>query len=528
VRDGGGGTAGIEIPEMSAEAESAAPRTDLRRFTSDIARVAGGNIGAQAILFLASPILTRLYRPEDLGIAQVVIASAGCVNLVSTLRYELAIPLPESDRDGRLLLALCIALNALSGALLAGVVALFGVPLARALGIDGATTALWLLPAIVFAGGITQVVEAWSTRTRKFGELARYRMTTTWSGVITQLGLGGAGFQNPLGILLGKLVGPLVATVRFGLRAMRPRSVPAKEGDADLDAKIDLHESKADAGASLRRTRELAWRYRAFPIWNTWSSVVNFVAAELPTWILAFHGDPQSVGCFAIATLVLRAPMQILGNAVSRVFLGEGAHAAREGRLGELTERALSVCAALGIVPVIGALSVGRELSAIFGKEWHEAGIYIEILAPAVFVRFLASPISQIFALAERQRAQVVFQLAQCAATFAIVATASAFLGPRGTIGAFAFAVGAKYLFLSWWLLGIAGADRSRAAWRVGRIVARALPLAAVLLALKWSLGANAIVVVASAVLLAPVTLWWILARELPELKAWFRSSGRR
>jgi O-antigen/teichoic acid export membrane protein len=49
----------------------------------------------QAITVLVSPILTRLYTPEDFGVFGVYASILGIVTVVASLRYEYALPLPE-------------------------------------------------------------------------------------------------------------------------------------------------------------------------------------------------------------------------------------------------------------------------------------------------------------------------------------------------------------------------------------------------------------------------------------------------
>ncbi len=50
------------------------------------------------------------------------------------------------------------------------------------------------------------------------------------------------------------------------------------------------------------------------------------------------------------------------------------------------------------VLPVfLGIILAGPSIfSLIFGKEWHEAGIYARILAPWIFLDFIRAPLSQI------------------------------------------------------------------------------------------------------------------------------------
>lgn len=65
---------------------------------------------AQAIPIATSPILTRLYSPEEFGLFSLYMAVASILAVLVTGRYELAILLPKRDRDAMHILALPISL----------------------------------------------------------------------------------------------------------------------------------------------------------------------------------------------------------------------------------------------------------------------------------------------------------------------------------------------------------------------------------------------------------------------------------
>ena len=48
---------------------------------------------------LAAPLLTRLYSSEDFGLLSVYTSLLALIGVISSLRYELAIPLPEDDGE---------------------------------------------------------------------------------------------------------------------------------------------------------------------------------------------------------------------------------------------------------------------------------------------------------------------------------------------------------------------------------------------------------------------------------------------
>jgi O-antigen/teichoic acid export membrane protein len=66
-------------------------------FARGVSVLVGGTAGAQLITVLAAPLLTRLYSPEDFGLVAVCASLLALIGVISSRRYELAIPLPDDD-----------------------------------------------------------------------------------------------------------------------------------------------------------------------------------------------------------------------------------------------------------------------------------------------------------------------------------------------------------------------------------------------------------------------------------------------
>ncbi len=85
--------------------------------------VGAATIG-QAIVVISAPMITRLYSPTDVGSYSVASAVLSVLVVVTCLRYEWAIPLPESDVAAANVLVLCI-LVAFATSLIAALRCLF-------------------------------------------------------------------------------------------------------------------------------------------------------------------------------------------------------------------------------------------------------------------------------------------------------------------------------------------------------------------------------------------------------------------
>ncbi len=66
-------------------------------FSKNVLTLMTGSTLSQAIPIAISPILTRLYTPEDFGLYAIFIAIITIFGTIVSGRYELAIMLPEND-----------------------------------------------------------------------------------------------------------------------------------------------------------------------------------------------------------------------------------------------------------------------------------------------------------------------------------------------------------------------------------------------------------------------------------------------
>ena len=66
------------------------------RFARSVSVLVGGTAAGQIIVMAASPILTRLYSPEDFGLLSVYAGLLGILGVIASLRYQLATPLERS------------------------------------------------------------------------------------------------------------------------------------------------------------------------------------------------------------------------------------------------------------------------------------------------------------------------------------------------------------------------------------------------------------------------------------------------
>lgn len=362
------------------------------RFVRGVLALSTATAIGQAIAILTSPVITRLYSPEDFGVLAVYSSYLGIIIVIASLRYELAIPLPRSDGSAANVLALSLVNLAGVTALTGLVVALFGKRIVVWSNTPQLISYIWLLPLGVLLGGAYQAFNYWAIRKRAFTRLARTKIQQGAGSAVIKIALGLAQFGT-IGLLLGNIVGQAAGLVSLLFGALREDVVALKR---------------------IRRTR-IRWtarRYRDFPLYSTWSAVANTAGSQLPLLLFSALFSPTVAGLYMLGHRVLHMPMNLLGTSIGQVFHANAAEARRDNRLGVLTLKAFEALVRISFGPMVLLAVVAPQLfTFFFGQEWKMAGVYAQWMIPWLVIVFITSPISTLVSVMEKQKQGLIFQI---------------------------------------------------------------------------------------------------------------------
>lgn len=387
-------------------------------FFRGVLSIAAGTGAGQLIVIAASPVITRLYTPSEYGVYAVATSALAILVNVTCLRYEFAIPLPESNVTAANVLALSLFTN-IAVSLLTGI-ALWvgGAWLLAVLGASALAPYVMLLVVGQVSGGVVSALTNWAVRTREFSELAVNRVAQGGAQVLTQVGLGALGLGAP-GLLIGAVIGGIAGSTRLATVAWR---------------------AYAGSFRSVSRSGVLAAaaRYRRFPIFSSGSALLAVLGQQLPLLLIVALFGASAGGEYALATRVCAMPVSLVAGAVGNVFVAESARLARDEptqvrALFAQTTRSLALTAA-GPLLLIGGLAP-LLFGPVFGPQWSEAGMFVAVLAPAHYARFVAAATGDILYVVERQNLQLIREIVRfCLIGGAIPVAALLQLTPLGAM----------------------------------------------------------------------------------------------
>src|SRR5690606_11567310 len=160
------------------------------RFVRNVAIVATGTAGAQAITMAFAPVITRLYGPEAFGQLGIFMAILAVLMPIAALTYPIAIVLAKTDSEAKsiaklsAILALIIAM-VISVILLAAENWIVGI-----LSLQAVAAFLLLVPVAMLFSAFQQILLQWLIRKGQFRAAAHAEVVQALISNSAKVGMG--------------------------------------------------------------------------------------------------------------------------------------------------------------------------------------------------------------------------------------------------------------------------------------------------------------------------------------------------
>lgn len=380
-----------------------------------------GTAAAQLIVFSFTPVLSRLFTPDDFGVYGSFQSVLGIISASVTLQYSQAILLPKVTEDAkRLFFVSCLS-----------VVFVSTLSLLISLLFPAQTMALlhasniWvpaLLSISVLINGLNQSLQAWCIRRKEFTRTSTSQVirSLSASGIWAAGGLANAG---SIAFILGAIFGDLAASLTL-LRGVL----------CDIIQTLPM--------ITWKILRDISHEYRAFPLYSAPQSLMNALSQGLPVLLLGHYYGIGIAGAYAFGIRVLQAPTVLVLTALRQVLFQKASETHNDGaQLFPLFIRATCGLAAIAVIPSIILFLWAPDIFTLaFGREWHEAGVYARWLVLWLFFLFCNVPADLCARILRQQRNMLVLECVILSSRVFTLVYGGIFLSGLQTIVLFSFA----------------------------------------------------------------------------------------
>lgn len=337
--------------------------------------LSSGTVLAQAISYLLTPFITRLYSPEDFGIFGMMMRIVAFLAVVGAARYEYAIPLPKKN-------AHAFHLYRLSLRILVWTVALTLVGgLVFWLFKDNSNRMLFYIVLIAAITGFTVFISIgrhWAIRMKWFKNIT---VSTILTSATTNTGklLAGLAGLGVIGLAVSTLIGLIVGSLVFVFDAF---GIYKKEGHQKSDA----------------RRAVLAKQYNEFPKVNLPHALVDASRELLIAFFLTLYLSTTVFGSYDHSFRMLKIPLLLIGVAIGQVLYNRiSVDFAKKKAIYPLLKRSVLLLTLIGILPFTVIYFFGAPIfTFIFGEQWTLSGEIAAALSPWLMANFVASSISMV------------------------------------------------------------------------------------------------------------------------------------
>lgn len=361
----------------------------MSNFRRNVTQLASGTVGAQALVFLMTPVLTRVLGPSSFGglalFSSVYVVLAGLL----TMKYEQSILLPKEDEDAVSLTALTVQLSALLS------VVLISVMLAAY--VIGRLPGYWLcLPVCTLLVAIHSSLQQWGARKRDYRAYS--------SSLVL-----GAAVNSGLCVIFALVFGDYPAVLVVGFTC----GLLASVGYALARHRGGFSQVLTTGYMHWRTLLGFARQYREFPLHVLPTSLALGATSYAPPIVLSAVYSLSITGYYAIASKFVLLPSVLLGAAISEAFRAEFMARTRDHIALASFTRSLLVKITLVAVPVciLLALLAPWAFALVFGAKYEYSGLLVRYVMLGALGTLIAQPFQYVFVGLRRSGLGLVMQL---------------------------------------------------------------------------------------------------------------------
>jgi O-antigen/teichoic acid export membrane protein len=377
----------------------AASNTIFRNMT-----VLAGGVGiARIIGLLSTPVITRIYLPEHMGVLAVFASLAAMLLPFGTLRFSMAIPLPKNEKLATNLAVLCVIILFAVTLFTTITFSIFAPNILKVLSMNALVPFWFLLPLALAVVGLYEILSSWAIRTKAFTQLAKTKVWQSIIGPVVKISFGILGLK-PLGLLIGHILtqgGGVVSLFRNFYKSFK----------------------STWKYISLNRMVFLFNYYASFPKYRLPSQFLMVLSQKALLLFCSWQFDAYMTGQVGLAVMVLALPISLVGQTTGQAYYSEIAKIGRKHpeEIYKITKNITKKLFLVSILPYLVLQFFGPILfELVFGPNWRDAGVFGSILAVYLLATFSTVPIMNVLNIFNQQKTYLVLNIIRFALILAI------------------------------------------------------------------------------------------------------------
>ena len=361
------------------------------------------------IPIFVTPILSRLYTPEDYAAWGIFSSTYYIISAFIFLSYENSIVKCNDPEDVPNLVALsaliCWSITAII-AIVFSIGKWSGFPFFKDF------PSILLLVFLLLATTTHKLCGAIANREKRYGIMSVSNILNGSAQASIRVILGFFPLVS-YGLLVGNVIAHAITAV-FLIICLR-----------DIFFKNDFI-----SAISFREIKRLAVKNKKFPLFDMPARLVEFAMANLTLIILSFFYAKSELGCYSMVVQFILVPITMIGTAMAGVFYREISESNDHVDLVRNTTRqAAKITFVISVIPALFlALGGDKLLVIVLGDKWIAAGKMALCLAVYSVPLILSEPLLPVFRTMDCQELRFKWNLVNLIVSFSALILSAIFI----------------------------------------------------------------------------------------------------
>ncbi len=336
----------------------------------------GSTALSQLLLLAVTPVITRLYSPNEYGNFALVFALGSILSLLVVFRYDTAIPVADSDRKAFHLAQAALILAFASSILLLILIAILNLTVSPLHSLSF-WREVWYVPLYAFLLACFMTLAQLNLRFQAFGAISSRSFLQAILSSIIQILLSFSKFA-PSGLIVGDLAGRTLSLATLIRAPVAFRTA------------IEFR---------FRRSWQVARVYWDFPTRGMPAALVDASTTALPLVAAGILFGSGGAGVLALASRIAAVPVALLGASAAQVLTARLSDVGyqSEARMQSTLKGTLVRLVPIGILVTVALIFGSLFFEKLFGSQWTGGGTVLAACALASGTSLVWIPASQIF-----------------------------------------------------------------------------------------------------------------------------------
>ena len=376
--------------------------TSKTSFLNTTIKLTLNSLISQLVPLLFYPIFTRVFLPEDFGLAATFLTIIPIVTIISTGTFEFAILNSNSEKESIYIISYILGRSIFILSIIQVLILFGGNNFFSRINLKDISTFAHLIPLTVFLSVITIVFNEWLILQNNFKKLGAIKIINSVSVSSAKYFIS---FFKALsnGLILGEFLGRLITAIVSFIHIQ----------------KYNISIKKLMNG--LKHYKLVVDRFKDLGRWTMSEQLISNIGGALPNLLIGFFFTSKELGYFALSGSLLTAPITVVTISIRDVFRNKVSENFKlEGNSKILFVKLLKKITLIGIISFsILYFLLPYLIQFGLGSNWSLVAEYSKIQLPMFLLSFISMSLSGVLIIANKLKHSFFWQIYYTIITFA-------------------------------------------------------------------------------------------------------------